>query len=173
MPDDFWSNLKQFLFEKTREDSRDYRSPLMPTQFGGGFWNNLAIFSARSQCRRDRARATGDSLERETLGGFGDRVKELFFPAKQAPLPFEVRPVKVKEIWSKDENFAGRSSHRSAYMPACLALILIPFFLRMAQPTQAVGKDTNVTPMIFRTTFQSCPPERIKPAAVAERTITL
>jgi len=22
----------------------DYRSPLMPTQFGGGFWNNLGDF---------------------------------------------------------------------------------------------------------------------------------
>jgi len=74
-------------------------------------------------------------------------VKELFFPAKQAPLPFEVRPVKVKEIWSKDENFGWTQFASIGVHAGVFALILIPFFLRMAQPTQAVGKDTNVTPI--------------------------
>jgi len=44
MPDDFWSNLKQFLFERPVKIRGDYRSPLMPTEYGGGFWANVGEF---------------------------------------------------------------------------------------------------------------------------------
>jgi hypothetical protein len=32
-------------------------------------------------------------------------AQEFFSPTKQPPLPPGIQPVKVKEIWSKDENF--------------------------------------------------------------------
>jgi len=147
MPDDFWSNLKQFLFEKPVKIRGDYRSPLMPAQYGGGFWTNLGEFFSSKPVPKGSTRGQLASRWNTSFGGFGDRVKELFFPAKQAPLPFEVRPVKVKDIWSKDENFGWTQFASIGVHAGVFALILIPFFLSMAQPTQAVGKDTNVTPI--------------------------
>jgi len=147
MPDDFWSKLKQFLFEKPVKIRGDYSSPLMPAQYGAGFWNNLSDFFSSKPVPKGSRRGQLATRWNTNFGGFGDRVKELFFPVKQAPLPFEVRPVKVKEIWSKDENFGWTQFASIGVHAGVSALILIPFFLRMAQPTQAVGKDTNVTPI--------------------------
>src|SRR5260221_12910819 len=36
MPDNFWSNLKQFLFERPVRIRGDVKSPLMPSEYGGG-----------------------------------------------------------------------------------------------------------------------------------------
>jgi hypothetical protein len=36
MPDNFWSNLKQFLFERPVKVRGDVKSSLMPTEYGGG-----------------------------------------------------------------------------------------------------------------------------------------
>src|ERR1700745_3419139 len=72
-------------------------------------------------------------------------MRDFFLPPKQAPLPFDIKPVKVKEIWSKDENFGWTQIASIGVHAGVFALILIPFFLKIAQPTQAVGKDTNIT----------------------------
>src|SRR5260370_24339215 len=44
MPDNFWSNLKQFLFERPVKVRGDVKSALMPTQYGGGFWENVVEY---------------------------------------------------------------------------------------------------------------------------------
>jgi len=145
MPDDFWSNVKQFLFERPVKIRGDYRSPLMPTEYGGGFWNNFKEFFTSKPVPKGSTKGQLADRWGTSFGGFGDRIKELFFPAKQAPLPFEIKPVRVKDIWSKDENFGWTQIASIGVHAGVFALILIPFFLKMAQPTQAVGKDTNIT----------------------------
>jgi len=147
MPDDFWSNLKQFLFERPVKIRGDYRSPLMPADYGSGFWGNLGeLFRSRpvpkGPTRGQLARRWDTSF-----GGFGDRIKDFFFPPKVAPLPFDIKPVKVKDIWSKDENFGWTQIASIGVHAGVFALILVPFFLKIAQPTQAVGKDANITPI--------------------------
>src|SRR5260221_4341279 len=48
MPDNFWSNLKQFLFERPVRIRGDVKSPLMPSEYGGGVWGNVSeFFSSR------------------------------------------------------------------------------------------------------------------------------
>jgi TonB family protein len=147
MPDDFWSNLKQFLFERPIKIRGDYRSPLMPTEYGGGFWANLGEFF---QSRPAPKGSTRGQLARRwdtNFGGFGERIKDFFFPPKQAPLPFEIKPIKVKDIWSKDENFGWTQIASIGVHAGVFALMLIPFLMKVTSSTQAVGKDTNITPI--------------------------
>src|SRR5215813_10116437 len=98
MPDDFWSNLKQFLFERPVKIRGDYRSPLMPADYGGGFWGNLGEFFKSRPVPKGSTRGQLARRWDTSFGGFGDRIKDFFF-------------------------------------------------LKIAQPTQAVGKDTNITPL--------------------------
>jgi TonB family protein len=145
MPDDFWSNAKQFLFERPVKIRGDYHSPLMPTEYGGGFWNNLSdFFSSKPVPRGSTPKGQLSNRWGTNFGGFGDRVKEFFFPAKQAPLPFEIKPIKVKEIWSKDENFGWTQIISIGVHAGVIALMILPFLWHFTDTTKAVEK-ANVT----------------------------
>jgi periplasmic protein TonB len=145
MPDDFWSNVKQFLFERPVKIRGDYRSPLMPAEYGGGFWNNFKEFFSAKPVPKGHVKGELATRWGTSFGGFGERIKDLFFPEKQAPLPFEVRPVKVKDIWSKRENFGWTQIVSIAVHAGVAALIVAAFLIRLTDKTNAAKKDTNVT----------------------------
>ena len=145
MPDDFWSNLKQFLFERPVKIRGHYHSPLMPEAYGGGFWANFGEFFKPSRARKGSTRGQLATRWNTNFGGFGDRIRDLFFPPKVAPLPFEIKPIKVKDIWSKDENFGWTQFASIGVHIVVGALIVAAFLIRIAPSTQAVGKDTNIT----------------------------
>src|SRR5262249_62199551 len=75
------------------------------------------------------------------------RIKYFRLQRKLAPLPFAINPVKVKDIWSKVVNLGWTQIDSIGVHAGVFALILIPFVLKIAQPTQAVGKDANITPI--------------------------
>src|SRR5262249_32038913 len=105
MPDNFWSNLRQFLFERPIKIRGDYRSPLMPTEFGGGIRTNLKDFLSSGPVPQGSVNSRLTVAWGSSFGGFGSRLREFFSPTKVAPLPAGIKAVKVKDIWSKDENF--------------------------------------------------------------------
>jgi len=141
----FWSNLKQFLFEKPIKFRGEARSPLMPSEYGGGFWANLGeFFSSKPVPKGSTPKGQLSNRWGTNFGGFGDRVKEFFFPAKQAPLPFEIKPVKVKDIWSKDENFGWTQIISIGVHAGVIALMILPFLWHFTDTTKAVEK-VNVT----------------------------
>jgi periplasmic protein TonB len=147
MPDNFWSNLKQFLFERPVKVRGDVKSTLMPAQYGDGFWNNVSEYFTN----RPVPKGTSDSRLStgwvEGFGGFGTRIKEFFSPAKQAPLPFEVKPVRVKEIWTKDENFGWTQVISISLHVVLIGLIVVPLFTHvLPPPTEAMNK-TDVLPL--------------------------
>ena len=145
MPDDFWSNLKQFLFERPVKIRGNYRSPLMPQEYGGGFWANLGEFFVPRRVPKGSTRGQLATRWNTNFGGFGERIRDLFFPPKVAPLPFAIKPIKVKDIWSKDENFGWTQFASIGVHIVVGALIVAAFLIRIAPSTQAVGKDTNIT----------------------------
>ncbi|GAC1666823.1 MAG: hypothetical protein NVS9B4_22570 [Candidatus Acidiferrum sp.] len=127
--DGFWSNLKQFLTERPVAISGDYRSPLMPASYGGGFWENLKTYFT---VRAGPKGPTNSRLEvawGAGFGGFGDRIREVFFPTKQAPLRVTSKPVRVKDIWSKDENFGWTQVISIGLHATLIALLVIPLYL--------------------------------------------
>jgi TonB family protein len=145
MPDDFWSNLKQFLFERPVKIRGDVKSDLLPTQYGDGFWSNVSEFFSSKPVPRGEFKSRLSDGGVEGFGGFSSRLKEFFSPTRQAPLPFEVKPVKVKEIWSKDENFGWTQIISIGLHCALIAAIVIPFFTHVLPPSTEAKNKTDVT----------------------------
>lgn len=147
MPDNFWSNLKQFLFEKPIKIRGDMKSGLMPTVYGGGFWENVSEFFTSRPVPKGQSDSRLSTGWVEGFGGFGQRIKEILSPTKQAPLPFEVKPVRVKEIWSKDENFGWTQVISIGLHVALIGLIVIPLFTKVLPSSTEAKNKTDVLPL--------------------------
>jgi TonB family protein len=162
MPDNFWSNLKQFLFERPVKVRGDVKSALMPTQYGGGFWGNLSEFFSGRSAPKGQFNSRLSTGWVEGFGGFGARLKELFSPTKLAPLPFEVKPVRVKEIWSKDENFGWTQAISVGLHVLLIGFITFSIITHQPSSTQAKTK-TDVLPLDI-SPYMAKLPQGAKPA---------
>jgi len=163
MPDNFWSNLQQFLFERPVRLHGNVKSPLMPTQYGEGFWNNVHEFFNKRQVPKGPSTSRLGTGWVEGFGGFRERIKELFSPTKQAPLPFEVKTVRVKEIWTKDENFGWTQVISIGLHVALIAAILIPLIFHMGRSSTQAKSKTDVG-MIDISPYLAKLPAGTKPA---------
>ena len=136
--DGFWSNLKQFFTERPVNVKGSVRSPLMPMEYGGGFSDNLGEFLSSRPVPKGAANSRLGVDWVPGFGGFGERLKEFFFPKKELPLQVTSRPVRVKDIWSKDENY-GRTQVVSflAHIAFFSLVIFIPLFWHFSAPTEA------------------------------------
>lgn len=143
MPDNFWSNLKQFLFERPIKIRSNFRSPLMPAEFGSGLGDNLRDFFSSKPLPKGPANSRLAVNWGGNFGGFWDRIREFFSPAKQPPLPPGIKPVKVKDIWSKDENFGWTQAISVGLHVGVTALLLIPFLFKVVPQTKASNIDAT------------------------------
>jgi periplasmic protein TonB len=145
--DGFWSNLKQFLTEKPVKVSGKSRSPLMPTTYGSGFRDNLKDFFSSQPAPKGPVNSRLAVNWGANFGGFGYRVKEFFSPSKVPPLPPGIQPVKVKDIWSKDENFTWTQVISIGLHGAVIALLIVPLIWHLERPADAKNKTLDVTPL--------------------------
>src|SRR6266446_543206 len=147
IPDDFWSNLRQFLVERPIKVRERADAPFTKTSFGMGVGSNLRDFFSSSPAARGPVNSKLAVSWGSNFGGFGTRIREFFSPPKQAPLPFAVRPIRVKDIWSKDENFGWSQVLAIGLHVAVIALLVIPIFTNvLPSSTEAKNKQVNVTP---------------------------
>ncbi len=147
IPDNFWSNLKQFLTERpiTVRERKD--APFTQTRFGGGVGENLKDFFSGAPDVKGPVNSRLAVAWGANFGGFGTRLKEFFSPPKMAPLPFAVKPMKVKDIWSKDENFGWSQGIAMGLHIALVALLIIPIFTHVLPSIEAKNKNVDVTPL--------------------------
>ena len=147
MPDDFWSNLKQFLFDRPVKIVERSDVPFTKNAFGSGMRENLKFFLSAPKVSK---KVVNKRLEVDwggNFGGFKDRLKEFFNPSKPAPLPPGIHPVKVKDIWSKDENFGWMQVIALAVHAGVVALLVTPLLISWSTPTKAAKKQLDVTPL--------------------------
>src|SRR6266478_5477078 len=148
IPDDFWSNLKQFLVERPIKVRERADAPFTKTSFGAGVGDNLKDFFSSGPAPKGPVNSRLAVAWGSNFGGFGTRIKEFFSPAKQAPLPFAVKPVKVKDIWSKDEKFGWSQAIAFGLHGAVLfGLLVIPILTRVLPSTEAKNKQIDMTPL--------------------------
>jgi TonB family protein len=148
IPDNFWSNLKQFFIERPIKVRERADAPFTKTSFGAGVGDNLKDFFSSSPVPKGPVNSRLAVAWGSNFGGFGTRVKEFFSPAKQAPLPFAVKPVKVKDIWSKDEKFGWSQAIAFGLHGALLfGLLVIPILTRVLPSTEAKTKQIDMTPL--------------------------
>jgi protein TonB len=148
IPDNFWSNLKQFLIERPIKVRERADAPFTKTSFGTGMGDNLKDFFSSSPAPKGPVNSRLAVAWGANFGGFGTRLKEFFSPPKQAPLPFAVKPIKVKDIWSKDENFGWSQAIAVGLHGAVILLLLVPiFWTGLTVPTQAKNKQVDTIPL--------------------------
>ena len=147
IPDNFWSNLKQFFIERPIKVRERADAPFTKTSFGAGVSDNLKDFFSSGPAPKGPVNSRLAVAWGSNFGGFGTRIKEFFSPTKQAPLPFAVKPVKVKDIWSKDEKFGWSQAIAFGLHGALLfGLLVIPILTRVLPSTEAKSK-IDVTPL--------------------------
>jgi protein TonB len=144
--DGFWSNLKQFLTERPIKVRGDVQSPLMPENYGDSFTDNLKAVLKSGPMPKGPSNSRLEVAWGAGFGGFGSRIKELFFPVKQAPVQWTSKPVKVKDIWSKDENF-GWTQVISIGLHAGLIALLVFSFTHIASNSIQAKNKVDVTPL--------------------------
>ena len=158
MPDNFWSNLKQFLFEKPVKIRGDVKSALDANAIWRWILGELERIlhqptGAQGPIRQPAVRPVGS----KDLADSAQRIKEFFSPTKQAPLPFEVKPVRVKEIWSKDENFGWTQAISIGLHVALIGLIVMPLFTKCCRPsTEGQEQDGRAAARYFAVHARSC-----------------
>ena len=148
IPDNFWSNLRQFFVERPIKVRERKDAPFTQTSFGTGLGGNLAEFFRSSPALKRPVNSRLAVAWGANFGGFGGRIRDFFSPPKQAPLPPGIRPIKVKDIWSKDENFGTSQMLAVGLHVAAIGLLVIPIFTNMLPAsTEAKNKQVNVTPL--------------------------
>jgi len=146
IPDNFWSNLVQFLTERPVKVRERKDAPFTRTSFGSGLGDNLKEFFSSGPAPKGPVNSKLAVAWGANFGGFGTRIKEFFSPPKQAPLPFAVKPVKVKDIWSKDENFGWTQVISIGLHIAVITLLVVPIFTHVLPTIEAKNK-LDVTPL--------------------------
>lgn len=146
VPDDFWSNLKQFLFERPVKMRERKDAPFVRASFGAGALSNFAEYFRSDPFKNRRVNSRLAVSWGAGFGTFGTRIKEFFSPTRQPPLPPGIKPVKVRDIWSKDENFSTSQVLAVAAHAAVIALLTVPVFTHVISTTQAKDK-VDVTPL--------------------------
>jgi TonB family protein len=120
----------------------------MPSTYGGGFGENLKEFFSSRPVPKGASNSRLEVAWSSGFGGFAERVKELFFPKKQAPLVVTSKPIKVKDIWSKDENFGWTQIISIGLHGGLIVLLVVPLFTNIIpSSTEAKNKGLDVTPL--------------------------
>ena len=147
IPDNFWSNLKQFLTERPIKVRERKDAPFTQTSFGTGVGDNLKDFFSSGPAPKGPVNSRLAVAWGSNFGGFGTRIRDVFSPPKQAPLPFAVKPIRVKDIWSKDENFGWSQGLAIGLHVAVIALLVIPIFTNVLPASTEAKNKVNVTPL--------------------------
>jgi len=162
MPNNFWSNLKQFLTERPVKIVERGDVPFTKNAFGSGLRENLKFFLSAPKVGN---RPVNKRLEVDwggNFGGFVEQVKEFFSPTKAA-MPAGIKPVQVKDIWSKDENFGWTQAIAFGVHAGIIALLIVPFLTNMLPSTTQAKNTVDVTPLDISPYVPKLPPGN-KPA---------
>jgi TonB family protein len=146
MPNNFWSNLKQFLLERPVKIVERNDVPFTKNSFGSGLAENLKFFLSGPKVKKG---PVDKGLEVDwggNFGGFVEQVKEFFSPTKAA-LPAGIKPVQVRDIWSKDENFGRTQAIAFAVHAGIITLLIFPFISNMIPSTTQAKNTLDVMPL--------------------------
>jgi len=146
MPNDFWSNLKQFLLERPVKIIERSDVPFTKNSFGSGLSENLKFFLSGPKVRKGPVNKRLEVDWGGNFGGFVEQLKEFFSPTR-AVMPAGIKPVQVKDIWSKDENFGWTQAIALVVHACIIALLIVPFLTNMLPTTTQAKNKLDVTPL--------------------------
>ncbi len=134
----FFSSLVEFLTEKPVK-VRDIGdgAPFTPPKFGAGFGENLKEWmkgGSKVPLPKGQRMLVED---KPFLRVMYENIRDLINPPKQAPLKLTSKPIPVKSIWSKDENYSKSQVLSLAAHGLALVLLTMPLLYQFIQNTTA------------------------------------
>ena len=160
----FLSNLRDFLAERPIKLPKNGKSDVFsPEGFGSGVTENL-----KEWFKPTPRGALGPAASRMTVEWqpfykeFFQNIRDLISPPKLPPLKVTSQPVKVKDIWSKDEAFGPAQMIALAVHAAITLLVLFPFYHAFTKAAQTPIKNQLVTPLDISDYVMKLPPGKDK-----------
>jgi TonB family protein len=141
----FFSNLKQFLFERPVKIPKSLKgAAFVDPGYGAGFWENVREFFRPTPAAALRTQSRMTVQWKPWHQVFWENLRDAIVAPKLPPLKMSSPPVQVREIWSKNEGFE-RAQALSLTAHALLAvLIVVPFIHQLTQEPVAVKASTEV-----------------------------
>jgi protein TonB len=148
-----WSNLKDFLTERPVKMRPGTPSAFAMPRFGGSFGENIG------ELFRSGAKGPVKSsllVNWNEQVGFWQNLRDLISPPKLPPLRTTSKPVQVKEIWSKNDQFSRvQAISVAVHAVVIAAIVLVPLLLAnwlrppvIAGPVDITPVDTVVSPFL-------------------------
>jgi len=142
----FFSNLRDFLLERpVKVPPGRARSPLGEGEFGSSVWENAKDFfrPLPPEVREARSRMAVEWTPWFRV--FWGNLRDIVVPPKLPPLKVTGPPVKVRDIWSKNEQFSRAQAASLTLHTLMAVLLLMPIIHRVSEAqVQTVKADVNV-----------------------------
>jgi protein TonB len=157
----FVSNLKDFLTERPIKLPKDGKAAVFtPESFGGGLTENLKEWFKPTP----KAVASRMTVEWQPPHKvLWQNLRDLVSPPKLPPLKVTSRPVKVKDIWTKDKAFGPAQAIALAFHIGVTLLIFSPLLYSVV--TKATANPVNnmlLTPIDISDYAMKLPPGKDK-----------
>jgi len=150
----FFSNLRDFLFERPRKFRGGPAQAFQMPDFGDSLGANFREFLHTGP----RGKVRSDLLVDWNEGGsLWKNVRDLISPPKLPPLKTTSAAVAVPEIWTKNTQFTRVQALSLAFHVLVLVLIIVPLLPELMSPATTQAKS-NVTPIDISTYVPKLPP---------------
>jgi len=150
---DFWTNLKDFLTERSIKLPRNLRQDVFRTDgVDTSFAESFKAFFQPAPRIKAGGSASGLTVEwQPTYRVFWRNLRDLISPPKLPPLQVTSKPVPVKPLWAKRNEFSVAQTVSIAVHALIILLIVVPFARKiMEPPVQASLQVVDISPYLSK-----------------------
>jgi protein TonB len=143
----FFSNLRDFLTERPVKLPRNVKGgAFTDVRYGGGFTENLKEwFRPLPKSMRHGEHSRMEVEWKPWYRQFWENLHDAIAPPKLPPLKVTSHPVKVRDIWSKNEQFSRAQGLSLVVHALIAALLVVPLFQQVMPTSQASTKPEIIT----------------------------
>jgi len=151
----FFSRMRSYLSERPAKitgapPAGNVFKTVASEGFGAGFSENFKSFLAAAPKATPSTRMLREVDAQSWLAVFWHNLRDTIAPPKLPPLQVTSKPVKVREIWSKNEQFGRMQALSLTLHGALVVLLVIPIFQEVVPVVQAEKKPaveiTDISP---------------------------
>jgi TonB family protein len=147
----FWTNLKDFLTERSIRVPRNARQQVFYTEgVDSSFSESLKSFF-RPAPRIRGAAVSGMVVDLEpTYRVFWRNLRDLISPPKLPPLKLTSKPVPVRPLWAKRREYSAAQMVSVGVHVLIAVLIIWPFAKKIVQPTVQAMQTIDISPYLSK-----------------------
>ena len=147
----FWTNLKDFLTERSIRVPRNARQEVFYTEsVDSSFSESLKAFF-RPTPRIKGGAASGMVVDLEpTYRVFWRNLRDLISPPKLPPLKLTSKPVPVRPLWAKRREYSTAQMISAGVHVLIAVIILVPFVHHVVSPPVQASQVIDISPYLSK-----------------------